>query len=427
MPFCFFNSKFLNPNYNYRKENVIIFTSEIQLKKLEKANQIFIDSTFKCCPKNYYQLFNIVINIGEGRFIFPIMHVLMTHKSAYSYKVIFKYLNELIETMKINFNFNEAHIMTDFEHSLRKVIKDIYPKCYLEGCYFHYSKALWNKSKKLGLLNKKYIKILRFIIFGYKMYPFLKEVDKKKFLGGINKYIEEYGDNKKLKKLSKYFKRNWENSNFIEFESINDSRIKYRTNNQIELFHRSLNQLIENSHPKISYLLAKLKLIIVNKYNEYLIYDNKINNDKICKYDLFKDVYNFAIKFSQKYDVNFDFKILLQTENKDELIKICDNILEEIFDVTFSQNENEKEEENDEKSEEESEKEELDNLTKSENFDNLDAKEDEKEDAQSEGKNDKSENEEDKSFYINEEIPRKRKNYTYNIIEKIYNKNSKKK
>ena len=59
-------------------------------------------------------------------------------------------------------------------------------------------------------------------------------------------------------------------------------------------------------------------------------------------------------------------------------------------------------------------------------MDNLDAKEDEKEDAQSEGKNDKSENEED-TFYINEEIPRKRKNYTYNIIEKIYNKNSKKK
>ena len=49
-----------------------------------------------------------------------------------------------------------------------------------------------------------------------------------------------------------------------------------------------------------------------------------------------------------------------------------------------------------------------------------------KEDAQSEGKNDKNENEEDKSFYINEKIPRKRKNYTYDIIEKIYNKNSKK-
>ena len=200
----------------------------------------------------------------------------MTHKSAYSYKVIFKYLKELIETMKINFSFEKVHIMTDFEHSLRKVIKEIYPKCFPEGCYFHYSKALWNKAKKMGLLNKKYIKILRLIIIGYKMYPFLKEEDKTEFLKSINKYIEKYGDNKKLKKLSRYFDNCWKDSNFIEFDSINDNTIKYRTNNQIELFHRALNQLIENSQPKISYLLEKLKLIIVNKYNEYLIYANMV-------------------------------------------------------------------------------------------------------------------------------------------------------
>ena len=49
--------------------------------------------------------------------------------------------------MKINFTFNKAHIMTDFELSLRKVINEIYPNFYLEGCYFHYSKSLWNKAK----------------------------------------------------------------------------------------------------------------------------------------------------------------------------------------------------------------------------------------------------------------------------------------
>ena len=43
MPFCFFNSKFLNPEYNNRQEKIIIFISEIQLKKMEKANQIFMD------------------------------------------------------------------------------------------------------------------------------------------------------------------------------------------------------------------------------------------------------------------------------------------------------------------------------------------------------------------------------------------------
>ena len=64
--------------------------------------------------------------------------------------------------------------MVDFEHPLRKVLNELYPNCYLEGCYFHYSKALWKKAQKLGLINKKYIKIVRLIIFAYKMYPFFK-------------------------------------------------------------------------------------------------------------------------------------------------------------------------------------------------------------------------------------------------------------
>ena len=68
MPLFFLNSKFLNPGYKNMNENTIIFTSKIQLKKLKKANQIFIDATFKCCPKIYYQLLNVVINIGEWKF-----------------------------------------------------------------------------------------------------------------------------------------------------------------------------------------------------------------------------------------------------------------------------------------------------------------------------------------------------------------------
>ena len=56
---------------------MILFTSEIQLKKLEKADQIFMDSTFKIYPKNFYQLFNIIITIEGGKFIFPVKHILM--------------------------------------------------------------------------------------------------------------------------------------------------------------------------------------------------------------------------------------------------------------------------------------------------------------------------------------------------------------
>ena len=143
------------------------------------------------------------------------------------------------------------------------------------------------------------------------MYPFMNMKDKEIFLKSINKYIEKEKDNKKLKKLSNYFHKNWEKSNFIDFDSIDDSKIKHRTNNQVELFHRNLNQIIENSHPKISYLLDKLKLVIINKYNEYLIFDNKKINIDVKKYDIFNDIFNFVKKFSKKYKLNFNFDLLL--------------------------------------------------------------------------------------------------------------------
>ena len=100
------------------------------------------------------------------------------------------------------------------------------------------------------------------------MYPFLKVDDKKKFLESIDNYIDKFENNEKLKKLSRYFHTNWENSNFVDFNSIGDNKIKFRTSNHVELFHRNLNNLIENTLPKISHSSEK-KLMIVNKYNEY--------------------------------------------------------------------------------------------------------------------------------------------------------------
>ena len=45
MPFCFINKKFQNITQNYRQETIITFTSEVQLKKLEKSSQILMDAT----------------------------------------------------------------------------------------------------------------------------------------------------------------------------------------------------------------------------------------------------------------------------------------------------------------------------------------------------------------------------------------------
>ena len=80
-----------------------------------------MDPTFQSCPKDYYQVFNILADIGGGKIIFPIFHILMSNKSAYAYYTIFNHINILIDKLKINFSFNNCHIMTYFEHGLRDI------------------------------------------------------------------------------------------------------------------------------------------------------------------------------------------------------------------------------------------------------------------------------------------------------------------
>ena len=445
MPFCFVNKKFLNPKKNYRQENIIIFTSEVQLKKLEKATQILMDATFRSTPKKFYQLFNIIAVLEGNDFIFPIIHILMTHNSCFSYETIFKCLNQFIEEMQIEFSFNRSHIMTDFEKPLRKALKNIYPNCVLEGCYFHYVKALCGKSKNLGLINKANIKFLRFIIFGFKIYPFLKEEDKKKFLESIDNYINKIDNNDKFKKLSKYFHINWEYSNFVNFDSIEDSKIKYRTNNHVELFHRALNNLIENPHPKIAYLLEKLKVIIVNKYNEFLVLENKIRKVEKDKYNIFQDIYDFVLKYSKKYKLNFDLNLLVQDDNNsiETLKNICDQLLEDIFDINFNDQklnnsnnsiliDNENNEEN-LKNNINNNEEFLDNGNRENEYDEeMENKMEELNSQISIEDNAEcfNENEDDNSntpFMINEEIARKRKVPRFDIINSIYDIEQKKK
>ena len=105
--------------------------------------------------------------------------------------------------------------------------------------------------------------------------------------------------------------------------------MKYNTNKHVELFHRALNNLIESPHPKIAYLLGKLKVIIVNKYNEFLVFENKSITIEKNKYNIFKDIYNFVLNFSKKFKLNFDINLLVQDDNNsiEKIKSICDAII----------------------------------------------------------------------------------------------------
>ena len=86
--FCYGKVMVINVEKN-RQECFIVFTSNIQIKQFVECNVIFMDGTFKSCPKGYYQIYNILgrdANVGE---IIPLFHILMTQKSYDLYYNIF--------------------------------------------------------------------------------------------------------------------------------------------------------------------------------------------------------------------------------------------------------------------------------------------------------------------------------------------------
>lgn len=54
------------------------------------------------------------------------------------------------------FNLEPAEFITDFEDGLRKAIKTVYPNVKLNGCWFHYVRAIQRRSAKLGM--RKFLK-----------------------------------------------------------------------------------------------------------------------------------------------------------------------------------------------------------------------------------------------------------------------------
>ena len=161
--------------------------------------------------------------------------------------------------------------------------------------------------------------------------------------------------------------------------------------------------------------MEKLKIIIVNKYNDYLIMDNKINKVEIKHFNLFNDIFKFVKNYAEKYNFNFDFNLLIQSEEyiMKDLKLICDKILEDIFDYSFSEDEDEEEEV---KNNEHNNNEEIENDNPGKG--NKEKLEEENENEDNKVKNE-NEIEIDKAFYVKEEYHKKKKLGT-NYVEEVY-------
>lgn len=70
----------------------------------------------------------------------------MQKKTFAAYKFVFEYLFTLIPAEKI------TSFMADYEPAVRKCMKELAPAAIINGCWFHFSKAVHIKAKLLNLV-----------------------------------------------------------------------------------------------------------------------------------------------------------------------------------------------------------------------------------------------------------------------------------
>jgi hypothetical protein len=100
------------------ESNIIIFSCDVNLKHLCRCTRIFMDGTFKYCPKYFLQLFTLH-GYYNGHYI-PLAFCLLKDKLTETYA----------KCLTIKIVWNEVKII---------------------GCRFHISQLWWRKVQELGL------------------------------------------------------------------------------------------------------------------------------------------------------------------------------------------------------------------------------------------------------------------------------------
>jgi len=232
---------------------------------------------------------------------------------------------------------------------------------------FHYAKSIYKKYKDLKLFTNLKRKNKVIIAFIFKIFPYIPLNLRNDYLKDLEKHIEFYDDG--YKKLLSYFKKNWVNNKFFSFSEISEEEIFKRTNNIFESFHRTLNRTISHYHPKIGYLLIKLKEYINKSYTIFTESLIKNINNNIEKINIADDIYEFLKKYMNKIKSNIHIYNFIDnfetpkdinelfTKFLDLIYEEQENFFEIIYDNQNEENNNDTASEDEEVNEKYSEKE----------------------------------------------------------------------
>lgn len=250
----------LGENFLYDNDpvnNIITITCTKNLEALKKVNTVFVDGTFKSCPKQFLQLFTVFIK--HQSFYVPVVFNLLPNKTTESYG---------LSLAKIKNYLSVSTVFADFEVAIHNAVRSVCPDVKIHGCRFHLTQSWWRKIQEVGLVAEfknsdgEIGSVLR-LFFGLPLLPpeevqecfledlmALKPVDRK-----LDKFCDYVLDTYIVEDCQ-FPPKMW-----AKFDVIADT-----TTNCCESFHGKLNSEFTSAHPNIFLFMETLKSIQCETY-----------------------------------------------------------------------------------------------------------------------------------------------------------------
>ena len=253
--FLQFNIAYPNEHTEGKMERIIGFGNPALFRIFGGNSKIFIDGTFKVCPKPFYQCLIIMVFDEQTDVFVPVFYVLLTSKNTQIYRHALHWIRS-----SVDHKMQPLTITCDFEKALHSAIKTEFPSARINGCLFHWKQAIRKKLKDLRFeessvvdrfMHRSTLETLTIIPpneieeFGI---PFVRDI--------IDENLGE-NDLKKIDLFWQYFDKFWmESASWICGWNVNHQNLEYkknlmRTNNGLERYNRTLREIFKNSTPSL--------------------------------------------------------------------------------------------------------------------------------------------------------------------------------
>lgn len=287
--------------------NIIMFSTEKNLKFLVKCDFLLMDGTFYSSPALFSQVFVI---FGKKKFVHvPLVFFLLPSKEEIAYERALRKLTVFLPT-----DYTPDLVYVDFEKAIHNAVESVWRSTLIQGCRFHLGQSWFRRIQSLGLTKMYRSKTaegsyLR-VFFGL---PFLDPTDMENFFEYELQMKEP--NHPAVKEFSKYVYENYVRPGalFPPYLWASYSSSIARTTNACESFNSKLNGQFYHAHPNIYLFIDALLEIQERTYSKMLsVHIKKMSKKSALKQqyireamDAFEegriDRYEFVKKVSRKF------------------------------------------------------------------------------------------------------------------------------